>query len=112
WGHEMSSGRTRHNPCPNVFRAVTRSDPRVPLVAAVLPEPAAPARNASEAVDRFDSHHVFGHLVAELPLDPQSERRAVLDLEGGEIHLVGQDGLGMKGVDEVDRLVIAAGVVE
>ena len=70
------------------------------------------SRNASEAADRFDAHHIFGHLVAELPLDPQSERRAVLDLEGGEIHLVGQDGLGMKSVDEVDRLVIAAGVVE
>ena len=94
------------------WRPPGRSDPRVPLVAAVLPEAAAAARDVGEAFDRLDAHHVFRHLVAELALDPQPQRRAVLDGQGREVHLVGEDGLRMKGVDEVDRLVIVAGVVE
>ena len=54
------------------------SNPRVPLVAAVLPEAAATARDLGEIVDRLDAHDVFGHLVAELTLDPEPEaaRRA------------------------------------
>src|ERR1700722_4210556 len=89
-----------------------RSNPRVPFVAAVLPEAAAAARDLGEIVDRLDAHDVLRHLVAELALDPQSQRRAVLDFERRVIHLVSQDGLRMKRVDEPYRLVIAAGVVE
>src|SRR6185437_1271554 len=93
-------------------RRVARSDASVPFVAAVLPEAAAAARDLGEAVDRLDAHDVFGHLVAELALEPEPQGGAVLDLERRVVHLVGEDRLRMKGVDEPDRLVVAAGVVE
>src|SRR6202453_4601377 len=89
-----------------------RSNPRVPFVTAVLPEAAAAARDLGEIVDRLDAHDVFGHLVAKLALDPHSQGRSVLDLERRVVHLVSEDRLRMKRVDEPDRLVIAAGVVE
>src|SRR6202451_2242437 len=88
-----------------------RSNPRVPFVTAVLPETAAAARDLGEIVDRLDAHDVFGHLVAELALDPEPQRRAVPDFERLVIHLVSKDGLRMKRVDEPDRLVIAARIV-
>ena len=82
--------------------------PGVPLVAAVLPEAAAAAAEAGEAVDQLDAHDVFRLLVAELALDPQPQRRAMRDRQVLAVHAIGQDRLRMEGVDEVDAFVILA----
>jgi hypothetical protein len=60
-----------------------------------------------EVGHRLDAH-IFGVLVAELAFDPQPERRAMRHGQGRAVHLVGQDGLRMVGVDQVDALVVAA----
>src|SRR5438309_1256424 len=81
-------------------------DPRVPLVAAILPVPPLPATDGREGLHQLDPHDVFGHLVAELALDAQPERRAVLDRERAIVDLVREDRLGVKRVVEVDALVV------
>src|SRR5262245_5200057 len=86
------------------------SDAGIPLVAQILPEATAAAPNAAEAFDRFDPHHVFRHLVAELPLDAEPQRRAVGDGKRPVVHLVGEDRLLVEGVFEPDRFVIAIGL--
>src|SRR3954447_10702508 len=83
-------------------------DPGVPSVAQILPVAALAAANALEAVHRFDAHDVFRHLVAELALDPQPQRRAVPNRQHLAVHVVGQDGLGMERVIKVDALVVFA----
>src|SRR5205807_9266514 len=81
-------------------------DPRVPLVAAILPVPPLPATDGREGLHQLDAHDVLGHLVAELALDAQTERRAVLDRQRAVVDLVREDGLGMERVVEVDALVV------
>src|SRR5476651_1479937 len=82
-------------------RPAAVSDPGVPGVAAVLPIAAAPAGDPREIVDRLDVHDVFRHLVAELVLDPQAQRRAVGHRQGGAVHRVGEDGLLVERIDEI-----------
>ena len=65
------------------------------------------AANGGDLVHRLDPHHVFRHLVAELPLDAQPERRAVRNRQRLIVHLVGEDGLRVEGVNQRDRLVIS-----
>ncbi len=50
-----------------------RSNPCVPLIAAVFPETAIAAPQTGKAVDDLNAHDVFGLLVAELPFDPQTQ---------------------------------------
>src|ERR1700722_3267651 len=88
------------------------SDPRVPLVAAILPKAAVAPADVAERLDGFDPHHVFRHLVAELAFDPQTQRGAMGDRKRFVVHLIGEDRLRMKSVDEIDRLVIFACPVE
>ena len=77
------------------------------------PPKSRPARpEIGKALHGFDPHDVFGHLVAELPLDPQAQRRAMRDRQRLVVHVVGEDRLRMEGVLQVDALVIAAGAVE
>ena len=45
-------------------------------------------------------------LVAELAFDPKPQRRAMADRQGAVVHAVGEDGLRMEGVDQVDALVV------
>ncbi len=61
-------------------RRSSQKPPRPPLMPAKLS-------------DRFDPHHVFRHLVAELPLDAEPQRRAVRDGKRLVVHLVGENGL-------------------
>src|SRR5271169_423885 len=84
----------------------------VPFIAAILPEAAATAPKRRKVIDGFDPHDIFGHLVPELALDPKPQRRTVLDRQGPAVHVIGEDGLGMKSVDKVDALVIPTGPVQ
>src|SRR4026207_615419 len=64
-------------PCGSrvAFRLKRRqSYPREPFVAPVLPITALTAPDVRVALDELDAHDVLGHLVAELPLDPQPDR--------------------------------------
>src|SRR4051794_1812377 len=86
-------------------------NPRVPFIAAVLPVAAFALRDGCQIVDEFDTPDVFGHLVAELRLDAEPERRAVLDRQRGAVHLVGKDRLRMARVAYIDALVISIAAV-
>src|SRR5450432_913039 len=90
----------------------SRSDSRVPLVAAVFPEAAIAAAEVAVVVHRLDPHDVLGLLVAELALDAQAQRRAVRHRQRLVVHGVGQDGLRVVGVDQVDALVVLARAVQ
>src|ERR1700685_354535 len=88
------------------------SDPRVPLVAAILPKAAVAPADVAEGLDGFDPHHVFRHLVAAVAFDPQAQRGAMGYGKRFVVHLIGEDRLRMKSVDEIDRLVILSCPVE
>ena len=89
-----------------------RLDPGIPLVATVLPEAAIAAPEACEAVDNFDPHNILRLLVAELPFDPEAQWCAMPDREVLSVHGIGEDGLRMEGVDQVDALVVTAAAIE
>ena len=71
-----------------------------------------PCRACARVGHDFEAHQVLGLLVAELALDPQAQRRAVRHRQVLAVHAVGQDGLRVEGVNEVDALVVEAGAVE
>src|SRR6266851_1176117 len=83
------------------------SDPRVPLITAIFPIAAAAAMQIGEALHQLDAHDVFRHLVAELPLEAQPQRRAVGNGQRLAIHVIGEDRLRMHSVDQVDALIVA-----
>lgn len=95
-----------------MVRYLLALDAGVPFVAAIFPIAAVPAPQAGEAVDQFDAHDVLGLFVPQLSLDPETQGRAVTDAKVLAVHLVGEDGLRMNRVDEIDALVIAAASVE
>lgn len=64
-------------------RASPLSDPGIPLVAAIFPEPTLSAPDLVEPAGQLDAHHIFCVLVAELPFDPQPERGAMTCGEQG-----------------------------
>src|SRR5262249_43833107 len=49
---------------------------------------------------------IFGHLIAELTLYPDAQRRTMGDRQRCAVHVVGENRLGMKGVVEANALVI------
>ena len=59
-----------------------------------------------KALDEFDRHYIFGHLIAELALYPDAQRRTMGDRQRCAVHVVGENRLGVKGVAEADALVI------
>src|SRR5688572_31489353 len=84
-----------------------RSDTRIPIIVApVFPVPATALADFGQAVDRFDTHDELRVLVPELALHPQPQRGAVSHRQVTSVHAVGEDGLPMKRVDQVDALVI------
>ena len=87
------------------------SDASVPFVAAIFPEAAMAAADRRNPIHRLDAHHIFRHLVTELALDPEPERRAVRNGQRRAVHVVGENGLRMKGIHERHGLVIFALVV-
>jgi hypothetical protein len=89
-----------------------RSNAGVPFVSPVLPISAVAAPKAAEAVHDLDAHDVFGLLVAKLPLYPQAQRRSVADGKILAVHCVGKNGLLVKGVDEVDALIVATASIQ
>src|SRR5215469_3221347 len=117
WGALSIAGRERGRPARSSLKnkrwtpALPDSQPRVPLVAAVLPEAAPAARDVAEAVRHFDAVDVFGVFVADLPLDPQPQRRAVGDRQGLAVHHIGQNGLRMHRVEQIDALIVETAVV-
>src|SRR6516165_642829 len=78
------------------------SNAGIPFVAAIFPKSAAAAANAGDPIDRLDAHHIFCHLVAELPLDAESQRCAMRNGKRRAIHLISKDRLGMEGVLKSD----------
>src|SRR6266852_9249746 len=52
-------------------------DASVPLVALILPIPALSVTDAGKRLHQFDHQHILGLLVAELPFEAETERRAV-----------------------------------
>src|ERR1700712_4524084 len=92
------------------LRAPLPLNSRVPLVAAaILPVAALAAVEPGEGGAQFDPHDVLGLLVAELLLRAEAQRGAVLEGERAVVHPPGEDGLGVEGVDQVDRFVIGRG---
>src|SRR5262245_17137426 len=78
------------------------SDSCVPLVTVVLPVAALASCDVREAFDEFDAQQVLRVLVAELALDAQAQRRAVLDRQGLPVQSVGEDRLRVVGILHVD----------
>ena len=56
-----------------------RSNSAEPVISVIFPVAALSHADRGETVDEFDLADVFRHLVAKLPLDPDAQRRAVLD---------------------------------
>ncbi len=78
--------RTRRSPDPPSSRLCRRRDGR--------------------SCGQFDTHHVFRHLVAKLALDAQPDWGAVRDRESLVVHLVGQNGLRMHRLVQIDTLIV------
>ena len=87
------------------------SNPRIPLIAAIFPEPALSAPDPVEPIGQFDAHHIFCVLVAELPFDPQPERGSVADCQRPAVETVRENGLRMECVDEIDAFIILSSAV-
>src|SRR5246127_3115145 len=82
------------------------SYPRIPFIATILPKAAMATADVRKALDEFDRHYIFGHLIAELALYPDAQRRTIGDRQRCAVHVVGENRLGVKGVPEADALVI------
>jgi hypothetical protein len=74
------------------------SDPGIPLVTAIFPEPPVAAPEPVEPVGQLDAHHIFGVLVAELPFDPQPQRGTVAAGKRHVIEAMRKNGLRMESV--------------
>jgi RNA polymerase sigma-70 factor (ECF subfamily) len=57
----------------------------------ILLIPTHPTADAGKRLHQFDHHHILGLLVAELPFEAESKRRAVRNVQRGAIQLIGQD---------------------
>ena len=79
---------------------------RIPIVTSVLPITAVATGDLGKAVNDFDRPDVLGHLVPELLLDAQAQRRAVGDRQRLPVQPVGKDRLWMTGADEIDAFVV------
>src|SRR4029078_9182356 len=78
----------------------------IPFVATVFPKSAVAATYCREASDGFDPHHVFRHLVTELPLDTQPQWCAIRNRQRLLVHIIGENGLRMESIDQIDALVV------
>jgi hypothetical protein len=90
-----------------MFRGSCRSDPGVPLVAAIFPKSALAAPQPVEPVGHLDAHQIFCVLVAELPFDPQPQRGAVADRKRDVVETMGKNGLRMESVDQIDAFIMS-----
>ena len=70
------------------------SNTGVPFIAAVFPKAAAATANAGDVLHRLDAHHIFRHLVAELPLDAEPEWCSMRNGERRSVHLIGEEVWG------------------
>src|SRR5262245_59683384 len=70
-------------------------DPGVPRIAKIFPIAALATPDILEAFDRLDTHEVFRHLVTELALDAQPQRRTMGNVEHLVVHVVGKNSLRM-----------------
>src|SRR5262249_17383808 len=70
------------------------------------PKAAMATADVRKALDEFDRHYIFGHLIAELALYPNAQRRAMGHRQRCAVHIVGKDRLGVKGIVETNALVI------
>src|SRR5687768_3500729 len=89
WVREHRKRESRHcRPASPEF-----SNTAIPVVTVVLPIAALAAADRAETVDQLDPVQIFRHLVAELSLDTNPQRRAVLDGQRLAVEAVGEDGL-------------------
>src|SRR5258708_2847821 len=100
-----SAGRPGHGDFARLWRY--HSDPRIPLITAIFPIAATAAMQIGEALHQLDAHDVFCHLVAELPFEAQPQWRAVGNGQRLAVHLIGEDRLRMRSVNQVDALIVA-----
>src|SRR6188768_3152850 len=84
------------------------SNSSIPFIAAVFPVAAAAARDAGETVGDFDAFDIFGLFVAELPLHPKAQRRAMRHIQRLAVHGKGHDGLGVESIAQIDAFIILA----
>src|SRR6202050_1379333 len=80
--------------------------PRIPLVSAIFPKSSFTAADVTKVLDRANSHHILGVFVTQLSLNAQSQRCAVGDGQPFAVELIGENCLRMKGVNEIDTLVV------
>src|SRR3990172_3812959 len=92
-------------------RADRDSDTGIPLIAIVLPRTAIPSSNVVKVIDDLDASQELRHLVPKLSFDPDAQGGPVRKRQRSPIHLMGENGLRMKGVDQVDALVEASGAI-
>src|SRR5215831_1389843 len=78
----------------------------IPLVAAIFPISPFAGPDGGKAFDRFNLHYIFGHFIAQLPLDPQPQRSPMRHLQRRVVHFVGEQSLRVESVLQPDALVI------
>src|SRR5215471_14076821 len=81
-------------------------NPGVPRITKIFPIAALAAPDVLEAFDRLDTHEIFRHLVTELALDTQPQRRTMGNLEHLVVHVVGENSLRMHRFCNVDALIV------
>jgi len=85
---------------------LAHSDPRIPIIAAIFPIAAFSLTNLIKRCDSLNSHHELGHLVTELTLRSQSDRRSVGNRQRPVIHLIGENGLWMECINQIKAFVV------
>src|SRR5262249_2764979 len=78
----------------------------IPLVAAIFPISPFAGPDGGKAFDRFNLHYIFGHFIAQLPLDPQPQRSPMRHRQRRVVHFVGEQSLRVESVPQPDALVI------
>jgi hypothetical protein len=94
----------------HVAPRIVVSDTRVRrvIVEHIVAPPALAFAKLPELRDELNAVDPLGHLVPELMLDSESQRRTVLDWKRRAVHLIGEDYLGFTCRLEIDDLVIVA----
>src|ERR1700733_12796469 len=84
---------------------------RVPDRVVEVPPPApATLADRTERIHDLDAVDVLRVLVADLQLDAQPQRGPVLHWERFAVHTVSEDRLRMRGIEEIEALVVVVAV--
>jgi hypothetical protein len=75
--------------------ALIALDARIAFIALIFPVLTIATANTFEVGDELNSHDVLSHLVPQLALNADPDRRAVLDGKRFAVQLIGQNRLRM-----------------